>query len=69
MKEDDIYFNKKEDILKYIQLKLDNIIEKQYIRVYNDIINGRVMQLVDILLLESSGESHCEFDPRLDHEF
>ena len=28
MEEDDIYFNKKEDILKYIQLKLDNIIEK-----------------------------------------
>lgn len=28
MEEDDIYFNKKEDLLKYIQLKLDNIIEK-----------------------------------------
>lgn len=28
MEEDDIYFNKKEDILKYIQSKLDNIIEK-----------------------------------------
>lgn len=28
MEENDIYFNKKEDILKYIQLKLDNIIEK-----------------------------------------
>lgn len=28
MEADDIYFNKKEDLLKYIQLKLDNIIEK-----------------------------------------
>lgn len=28
MEEDDIYFNKKEDLLKYIQLKLDNITEK-----------------------------------------
>ena len=28
MEEDDIYFNKKEDLLKYIQSKLDNIIEK-----------------------------------------
>ena len=26
MKEDDIYFNKKEDVLKYIQSKFDNII-------------------------------------------
>lgn len=28
MEEDDIYFNKKEDLLKYIQLKFDNIIKK-----------------------------------------
>ena len=28
MKEDDIYFNKKEDLLKYIKLRLDNIIKK-----------------------------------------
>lgn len=28
MEEDDIYFNKKEDLLKYIQSKLDNIAEK-----------------------------------------
>ena len=28
MEADDIYFNKKEDLLKYLQLKLDNIIEK-----------------------------------------
>ena len=28
MKEDDIYFNKKEDLLKYIKFRLDNIIKK-----------------------------------------